>query len=297
MPKRSLISDHYDRIAKKSSTLSKSMLELLTSYPIRAFNNWVKASLISTTLCAGPQNVVLDLCCGKGGDISNYSREGSVCNYVGIDISKNSVTEARRRLSKSRLAGTVLCGDVSKSKTWGHILDVCPSADVVSMQFALHYFFDDEARLRTVLSNISAMLHPGGTFITTTTNSRRIVSHLKENMQFDGLSFSLCREQSEEDWPSKEEFGQSYTFTLSNCVKGVEEYLLPTPTLTRLAGDYNLCLVKASPLQSFMLEQYKNPELFKLLHKMHVLNDNDSVSKDAWELADIYIVYVFKKMN
>lgn len=49
---------------------------------------------------------------------------------------------------------------------------------VVSMQFALHYMFETEARARRFLSLVSSHLKPGGAFIATTVDARVVVELL-----------------------------------------------------------------------------------------------------------------------
>ena len=47
---------------------------------MRGFNNWVKSVLIRTYL--PPSATVLDLCCGKGGDLNKW-KEGNIHYLVG----------------------------------------------------------------------------------------------------------------------------------------------------------------------------------------------------------------------
>jgi hypothetical protein len=39
----------------------------------------------------------LDLCCGKGGDIPTKWKKAKPAHYVGVDLSEQSVIEARKR--------------------------------------------------------------------------------------------------------------------------------------------------------------------------------------------------------
>lgn len=47
---------------------------------MRGFNNWVKSILIRTYLPSSA--TVLDLCCGKGGDLNKW-KEGKIKYFVG----------------------------------------------------------------------------------------------------------------------------------------------------------------------------------------------------------------------
>lgn len=58
--------------------------------------------------------------------------------------------------------------------------------DVVSCQFAIHYFFESEKRLRSYLSNVTDRLEEGGCFIGTTIDSDRLVHLIRQK---DDLTF------------------------------------------------------------------------------------------------------------
>ena len=44
--------------------------------------------------------------------------------------------------------------------------------DVASMQFAIHYMFEEEARAKTLFDDVGAALRPGGVFVATTIDAR-----------------------------------------------------------------------------------------------------------------------------
>jgi len=52
--------------------------------------------------------------------------------------------------------------------------------DVVSTQFAIHYMFESEQKLRGYLQNVSKRLVDGGVFIGTTIDSDRLVHKIRE---------------------------------------------------------------------------------------------------------------------
>lgn len=53
--------------------------------------------------------------------------------------------------------------------------------DVVSTQFALHYFFESEVKLRAFLRNVTDRLEEGGVFIGTTIDSDRLVHKIRQS--------------------------------------------------------------------------------------------------------------------
>lgn len=53
--------------------------------------------------------------------------------------------------------------------------------DVVSTQFAIHYMFESEHKLRGYLENVTRRLVDGGVFIGTTIDSDRLVHQIRES--------------------------------------------------------------------------------------------------------------------
>ncbi len=92
------------------------------TYNHRTFNNWIKSVLISKYTCKlheayreewgddddasgeGQEKLelsVLDIACGKGGDLNKWKFAGTR-NYFGVDISLKAVQDANQRKIKSR---------------------------------------------------------------------------------------------------------------------------------------------------------------------------------------------------
>ena len=53
--------------------------------------------------------------------------------------------------------------------------------DLVSTQFAIHYFFESETKLRAFLHNVTDRLEEGGKFIGTTIDSDRLVHKVRQS--------------------------------------------------------------------------------------------------------------------
>ena len=80
----------------KEERLMSSVLHL------RNLNNWIKLLLINT-YCK-EKSRVLDLACGKGGDLKKW-KERSILHYVGVDIADGSIADAVRRYKGMLNAG------------------------------------------------------------------------------------------------------------------------------------------------------------------------------------------------
>jgi 2-polyprenyl-3-methyl-5-hydroxy-6-metoxy-1,4-benzoquinol methylase len=69
------------------------------------FQNYIKSLLINEITIDTPGLSVLDLCCGKGGDIPGKWLKAKPAHYVGVDLSAMSVAEARQRYQDSVVNG------------------------------------------------------------------------------------------------------------------------------------------------------------------------------------------------
>lgn len=123
------------------------------SRDLRSLQNWIKNCLMFCWIWGShhPVAKLLDIACGKGGDVGKIPAE---IQYVGIDVCTRSIEEARRRHpSRSFHQGSFntdsLCEKVGNDFSGA----IC--------MFALHYAQD----LTNVLKNIRACLVRGAPFL------------------------------------------------------------------------------------------------------------------------------------
>mmetsp|Transcript_29074 Transcript_29074/g.78683 ORF Transcript_29074/g.78683 Transcript_29074/m.78683 type:complete len:915 (+) Transcript_29074:207-2951(+) len=107
----------YSNLTRDQKTRDKSIL-----YHMKCFNNWVKATQIAeldpnTGTHKQPLRV-LDLACGKGGDLTKWTiHKRGMRNYVGIDVARGSLKDAAERArglrKKNKLTKAVFsCADL-----------------------------------------------------------------------------------------------------------------------------------------------------------------------------------------
>ena len=151
---------------------------------LRAFQNWVKAILIST-YAPRPCARVLDLACGRLGDLAKWRLAGAreVC---GVDIAAESLRDACGRAASDRGANSSLKlrlvrADLGSTNLVGAgVLAPHEQFDVISCQMAIHYFFQTERRALTFFKNVAGRLVPGGVFLGTTTDSNVLVRRVRD---------------------------------------------------------------------------------------------------------------------
>ena len=203
----------YGNLEREYKDRSKSHI-----FHMRNFNNWVKAKLIAKTkpkLPPGRKGMnVLDLACGKGGDLLKWGLHTcAVSKYVGVDVAENSLKDASKRILKSNQLGSRLsraslvaadlgshvvgCGSRDMLLTWekkrggGQDLEFrkaegggVPEAerfDLVSCQFAIHYFLDCRERARRFFKTVGDLLVMGGSLLITTIDARVVAEKLMES--------------------------------------------------------------------------------------------------------------------
>ena len=143
------------------------------------------------------ETVVVDLCCGKGGDLFKYVRS-DMSVLVCIDNEKSLLTDlkdsALRRWEEIRARDTFTdaCFVLAdcRQPLYQTLCDrgVPLEADVVSCFFALHYFFSCERDARSFLQNVKDLLKPDGVFIGTMVDGELMFEQLrKHNNSFTHL--------------------------------------------------------------------------------------------------------------
>lgn len=205
-----VVRQHYNAVPQRGRDWRKTESRIKG---LRSFNNWVKSVIIHKFSPAdagnGPPLRVLDLGCGKGGDLGKWQQAPqSVEVYVGIDPAEVSLDQARERHAEMQHKGSrggrggraqqMFDAVFIAQDAFGHTIanipvvrniGFDPSApnqrrggggfDVVSMMFCMHYAFESEAKTREMLQNVAGSLKKGGRFIGTIPNSDIIRSRVE----------------------------------------------------------------------------------------------------------------------
>lgn len=265
------ITEHYN--AKSAETLENRQLS--ASINVRNFNNWLKSTLITNLHLNHP--TVLDICCGKGGDLPKWI-SAKIAKLVAVDIADQAVAEYKRRYksSNAKFPAVFIVADCFSEDLQSHFKRI--KFDLVSCQFALHYAFDNETRARQLFHNISINLRKGGSFICTIPNAARLLDKLRYGTEFGNTLYHI---KFDHQGLQRQAFGEQYTFTLIDAVDSVPEYLVHYQTLLILASEYGLKLEKCWTFPQFHRE-YNNPR---------------GLAPDEWEVIGIYLAFVFKKIS
>ena len=213
---------HYNSLADRHRTLSSGS-DILH---LRNLNNWIKSVLIGQHMKRG--HGVLDLACGKGGDLNKF-KIGGVEHYVGIDIAGQSVRDAVHRFSGSdrhppmRFAATFCVGDFCRCDLEATLPREL-RFHLVSCQFALHYSFASEESALRLLRNVACRLQPGGVFVGTTTDANVLIRRLRAApaLSFGNKHYAVTFDEAHASkrFPASAPFGVRYRFSLQVETKG-----------------------------------------------------------------------------
>jgi mRNA (guanine-N7-)-methyltransferase len=229
-----VVRQHYNAVPERGREWRKTESKIKG---LRSFNNWVKSTLIQKFSpdenfvarfddtkdwaddsqgpppAADQKLLVLDLGCGKGGDLGKWQLAPQPVDlYVGLDPANISIEQARGRYDQMRSGrgqrgrrpppaifhaefypkdcfGEWL-GDIDIIQQVGIDANAGPGGsimasryggggfDIVTSMFAIHYAFETEEKTRQMLSNVAGCLKKGGRFLGVCPNSDVISSHV-----------------------------------------------------------------------------------------------------------------------
>ena len=219
--------------------------------PLKQYHNAIKRALI--TRFAGGAERLLDLACGRGGDIHKWFDAG-VAYVLGVDLSPGEIEEAKRRYAEAaakRGGGGGTVAEFRVCDTLGAAPFAAPPPfDAVSCMFAAHYFFVSEAAASTFLANVAANLKPGGLFFGTVPSGKRVMAAIRAGGGWPHLDTRMLKLGAR--WAGDvKPFGCGYTCAIGDTVtaavddaaaasEGSFEYLVFFSAFTALAGVHGL---------------------------------------------------------
>ena len=245
----------YDSHAPLTGTSAEQMRarESGGAYPLKKYHNLVKLRLLKEF--AQDCDALLDLCCGRGGDIHKWIN-CNVGKVLGVDISTMEIMEAKRRYEEAvqkrpgaRLKAKFNLVDCLGTKD----LDFGEKFDVVTCMFAIHYFFVSEAAIKQFFRNVAAATKPGGHFVATFPSGKKVLQTLNQREEYRQPMLFLRKGWEGRD-PSKP-FGQAFECAISDTVTraetgskdgeivGSREYLVFFNVIKALAREVGLELV------------------------------------------------------
>jgi len=152
---------------------------------LRSFHNFVKDSLYRKYISTGAN--VIEIGGGRGGDMWKLKKQG-VKSLLLTNISANGLKVAQNRYNSNKKKTTdrmtleTLAGNFGTNMTnaMKNKLKAVEEVDVISVQFAFHYFLESKKTLDNIFKNIDTFLKKGGVFIFTTFDGEIVNERLKK---------------------------------------------------------------------------------------------------------------------
>lgn len=246
-------------------------------YNLRRYHNWIKRNLIDKY--AFNIDHLLDLASGKGGDLSKWV-DAKIKHVRGYDIHRDSVIEARRRLSEYNNKLHVSFDVIDLS------LNVLPKdayeSDVVTSMFAFHYFFKSPDTLDTVLQSIENNLKIGGYFVCCMFDGESVVRKLNGNTHYETQHFKLTRKSDS----GTGGFGNTLGVLMKETVldEEADEYIVDSTDFIQLMKWRGFELVESKMFSELYIEW----------SRLHRKNNMKHLEKDV---SFLNRYYVFKKKS
>jgi mRNA (guanine-N7-)-methyltransferase len=216
------VTQHYNAVPERGREWRRTESNIKG---LRSYNNWVKSVLIKKCSPKQSGSKILDLGCGKGGDLMKWQHQKPEL-YVGLDPADVSINQAQsryidmQRKSRGRIFkaefgvkdcfGTSLSDvkiiqevgfDKEMDARWGG-----GGFDVVTMMFCMHYAFENEVMARQMLKNVSGALQKGGRLIGVIPNSDVITEKAVEHYKKLHPEEAKAAEKNGESWDSDDDW-------------------------------------------------------------------------------------------
>ena len=265
-------------------------------YPFQNFHNlYIKKQLLYFTspeyfnpTTSGMSGRILDGCCGKGVDITKI-KDAGYAEVVGLELDQNSVEYAisyyksrprpkpkafyvRGDLSKL-IFPNQLCGLTESDRIY--IKKFIPNKyyfDTMSLNFCIHYFFQDEISLRTIIQNANDSLKNNGYLIGTCFDGERIHEQLKNKNEIIGKTFD-----GSTMWKIEKKYKGKIGFTekTGNLGKQIDvyvqtigkvhpEYLVNFKYFEKMMKEYGFEKILIQPFEEFYNELINGENKMKL---------------------------------
>jgi len=220
------IKSRFDKVVTGKGFYTDNKKDLSTDM-LRKSHNDAKFRLIQKVVT--PNSTVLDVGCGRGGDLSKWKTVSSKLTM--IDPDKTAVAEAKRRAMKVYPKAIISEGDILA-------LNSRQKFDYICYNFSLQYIFKDKQTAKLSIGKISELLKTRGKFFGIIPDADKIKKYTKN--WTDRLGNSMSRHDS------------TVSFYLANTPfyenGPIEEPMIGMNYLKKLCYEYNLRLVWSKDL-------------------------------------------------
>jgi len=266
---------------KIQNFILKDELENVNIFNMRKFHNYIKNELIINSCKSIKAEKLLDIACGRGGDIikwiksdlkfvfafdvhkeSIYCNDGDCAISRFNDIKKNYKSKNKKpftRFYNLNILDKDILSKIKYNENKINIPNFNGKYDVVSCQFAFHYFSKNDDDLNHLFNVISNKLKVNGLFIGTTTDGDKI----KKILEIGDVNIPLLTLIKKDN--------NSYLFDINSDdnkrkhyfeLQGVSlEYYVIKEKLINIAEKYGLKMIEIKSFYDWYLNSDKSIKL------------------------------------
>lgn len=317
--------------------------------PKAEFHNVVKTQLINAYCRPKPVKLnIFDTSIGLGGDIWKYYN-ASVNKVIGMDVDYNGLYASKgtfnryNNLKKTRpnvpfmdffQANFKVDLDVENQinsgmdKTKDNIdkmkLYFKQDYDIISCQFAFHYFLESEKTLQTAINNINKLLKPNGYVLITCFDAQKVHKFLgNENKiinyaDINGIKTPIHSIEKKYDINDKDKVIKNNNKIIFKCGNAIDvmvgeggitaiEYLVDKTYLINKMKENGLNLIETGTFKEMYenMKEYVNtikevetkPKMKDYLqNKLSKYYEDNEINKECKKISFLNRYYVFKKL-
>jgi hypothetical protein len=304
---------YYKRFISRDQFASRNMMDF--------HNYWNKYRFLLSKYVQ-PGNTLFDIACGQGGDLKRWIDCGLSTVY-GIDKVRNNIENPSSGIYSRLLkldwkdikAPEYVFGTMDASmeinesyvKSLGEKDDVYigdkilkyGKFDMVSCQFAIHYFFENETILDNFVKNVDRFLKDGGYFMGTCLDGTRVKRLLKDvptqsavtGKQDDRFLWNITKLYDSEEPPV---FGDQIKVYMESIGIEIPEYLVNTSILIDKFKEYGIEPVEIRSFEDTHKE-VMNMDVDKRNAYYHDAAKNMSDLEKTYSFMNI--IFVFQKVS
>ena len=245
---------------------------------------------------------VLDLACGRGGDLGKWFKSHSIELYVGLDISPASLAEAERRAKDMMANATETClfleSDASKDDFCEMIMEKLKTArgssssstttttfDFVSIQFALHYFCQSPETFEVFLNRVKPLCTPRTKILVTMLDEAVVTRKLGDKSSWQN---DVCKIEALE----KDEFRTIINFSLGDAVVELPEPLVSYQAMEQVLNKAGFKITGKANTSSFLaavtLNEFGRALTDDILIAFGKNHNDRAISASEWEALQLY---------
>jgi hypothetical protein len=274
---------------------------------IRKFNNYVKDIIINMYNTDTKNNTcidwVIDLASGKGQDLFKYI-DSEIKNILMIDIDETALSEVIRRkylyINNNRIKtkSNIFIKQLDLTNPYKQNIESIndssfgiPSSGVplIICNLALHYLIPTKTKTQNFCNLLNKFLEPGGIFICTTFDGKKIFDLLKEQNSWDRYRDGKLLYSIKKNYTSCEFTGLNQKIDVLLPFSNGEyysEYLINDDILENELLKKKISLVNSDSFDIY-LNKFKicKPKFYNLLMDIDI------------EFISLYKFYIFHKSN